>query len=148
MNYIKPGLERRFTPRVRVEMFLNQYVRDLPFRALATNLSATGLLMCKLLEPRILLSRVVSIEFEIPGTGEVVWARAEPRFDALEENFHTSGLTFTAMAGKHERLLKQFVLEKKYSPRPRPSLGASNLFAINHRASAGVSAVSSTASSG
>ena len=117
MNYIRLPLERRFAPRVRVEMFLNQYVRDLPFRALATNLSPSGLLIQKLLEPNIPLSRVVSVEFEIPGTGEIVWARAEPRFDTLGEDFHTSGLTFTGMAGKHERLLREFVFDKKFSRR-------------------------------
>ncbi len=109
-------MDRRFAPRVRVEMFLNQYVRDLAFRALATNISPTGLLIQKLLEPSIPLSRVVSVEFEIPGTGEIVWARAEPRFDAMNEDFHISGLTFTGMAGKHERLLREFVFDRK---RPR-----------------------------
>jgi hypothetical protein len=103
-------------------MFLTQYVRDLAFRALATNLSPTGLLIQKLVEPSIPLSRVVSVEFEIPGTGEIVWARAEPRFDALGEDFQTSGLTFTGMANKHERLLHEFVLNKKFSGRFRPGV--------------------------
>jgi hypothetical protein len=121
MNYIRRALERRFAPRVRIEMFLNQYVRDVPFRALATNLSSNGLLIQKLVEPSIRpsirASRVVSIEFEIPGTGEVVWARAETLFDSFGEDFHTSGLTFTGMAHKHERLLREFVLDKKFARR-------------------------------
>jgi hypothetical protein len=117
MNYIRRVLERRFAPRVRVEMFLNQYVRDVAFRALATNLSANGLLIQKLLEPGLPSTRVVSIEFEIPGTGEIVWARAEQCFDSFGDNFHTSGLTFTGMAHKHERLLREFVLDKKFSRR-------------------------------
>lgn len=115
MDYVRAFLERRFAPRVRVEMFLTQYIRDIPFRALATNLSPTGLLIQKLVERHIPLSRVVSVEFEIPGTGEIVWARAEPRFDALTEDFHSSGLTFTGMANKHERLLHEYVLHKKFS---------------------------------
>jgi hypothetical protein len=101
-------------------MFLNQYVRDVAFRALATNLSSTGLLIQKLVESSIKPSRVVSVEFEIPGTGEIVWARAEPRFDALGEDFHTSGLTFTGMAHKHERLLREYVLDKKFARRAVP----------------------------
>lgn len=105
-------MERRGSPRVRVEMFLNQYIRDLAFRALATNLSPTGLLIQKLLEPSIPLCRVVSVEFEIPGSGEIVWARAEPRFDTLDQSFHISGLTFTGMASKHERLLREFVVAR------------------------------------
>jgi len=113
MNYIKPPLDRRGDGRVRVEMFLNQYIHDRPFRALATNISPTGLLIQKLIEPRVPLSRIVSLEFEIPGTGEVVWACAESRFDELDEDFQTSGLTFTRMAGKHERLLREFVSAKR-----------------------------------
>ena len=125
MNYIRLPLERRFDPRVRVEMFLTEYVRDKPYRALATNLSSSGLLMQKLLEPHIPLSRVVSVEFEIPGTGEVVWARADLRFDEVDDDFQVSGLTFTGMASKHERLLREFVLEKKFARRRRLSARAS-----------------------
>jgi hypothetical protein len=126
MSYIRLTNERRFDTRVRVEMFLNQYVRDRPFRALATNLSPTGLLIQKLIEPSTPLARVVSLEFEIPGTGEIIWARAEPRFDVLDEDFQTSGLTFTGMAGKHERLLREFVHEKSLGQRRRCSPFASD----------------------
>lgn len=117
--HVRPSLERRFDPRVRVEMFVNQYIRDVPFRALAVDLSSTGLQLQKLIEPRIPLAGRVALEFEIPGTGEIVWACAESRFSASDDAFHTSGLTFTGMAQKHERLLREFVLEKKLSRRFR-----------------------------
>jgi hypothetical protein len=113
--------ERRSDPRIRVEIFLNQYIRDQPFRALALNLSPTGLRVQKLSQsggiPR---SRVLSVELELPGTGEVLWARAESRFDSLDEDFHTSGLTFTGMARKHEKLLRDFVVEKWLKRRSGP----------------------------
>lgn len=112
MAYLVESIDRRYIPRVRVELFLNQYIHDRPFRALATNLSQTGLLLQKLIEPSLPLSRTVGLEFELPGTGEVVWASAEPRFDTTDNDFQISGLTFTAMAGKHERLLIEFVRQK------------------------------------
>ena len=112
MAYLVESVDRRYIPRVRVELFLNQYIDDRPFRALATNLSETGILIQKLLEPALPLSRVVGLEFELPGTGEVVWASAEPRFDTLDSDFQHSGLTFTAMATKHEHLLTEFVRER------------------------------------
>jgi PilZ domain len=117
MNYMGSRLERRFAPRVRVEMYLTQYIHDQSFRALATNLSPEGLLIQKLVEPRIPPNGVVSVEFEIPGTGETVWALAESRFDERDENFHISGLTFTGMAARHERLLQEFVYARKLSRR-------------------------------
>ena len=119
MGQVNRSVERRYAPRVRVELFLNQYVADRPFRALATNLSATGLSLQKLIERKTPLARIVAVEFELPGTDEVVWASAEPRFDTLGDDFQTSGLTFVNMAMKHERLLRDFVHRRATLARER-----------------------------
>jgi len=121
-------LERRYASRVRVELFLNQYIRDRWFRVLAMDLSPTGLRVQKLLERRLPLSRIVGLELELPGTNEVIWASAEPRFDAVDDDFQVSGLTFVNMAQKHERLLHDFLRRKqarswswpRRAPRRRP----------------------------
>jgi hypothetical protein len=105
--------ERRTGCRVPVEMFLNQYVRDQPYRALATNVSEVGLFLRRLVEPVSLRSRVLGIEFELPATGEIIWAKCEPRFEASDDDFHFSGIHFLAMARKHERLLRDYVREKR-----------------------------------
>ena len=110
------GRNRRLSWRVSVDMFLNQYVGERPFRAFAMNVSPQGLFVQKLIEPGLQRFRRMSLEFELPGTGETIWAAAEPRFDSLDSAFHTSGLLFTAMARKHERLLLDFVREKVISP--------------------------------
>ena len=116
-------VERRYAPRVRVELFLTEYVRDRPVRGLATNISASGLLVQTLIERRAEPpARVVSVELELPGIGETVWARAEPRFDLLGDDFCISGLTFTGMAGKHARLLHEFILDRKRSRLWRPTV--------------------------
>jgi hypothetical protein len=94
-------------------MFLNQYVEDEPARSLAVNVSHTGLYVQKLVEPVARQTRVVGLEFELPGTGEIIWASAESRFDRLGDYFHVSGLRFVGMARKHERLLRDFVTEKR-----------------------------------
>lgn len=121
------GPDRRCELRVRLEMFLNQYVKEQPYRSLAINLSHTGLYLQKLTEPLVRPARVVGLEFELPGTAEVIWASAESRFDSIGSDFHLTGLRFLAMARKHERLLHDYVFEKKRReqrwlcfPRPRP----------------------------
>ena len=115
--------ERRYASRVRVEIFLNQYIRDRWFRALAMDLSPTGVRLQKLVERRIPLSRIVGLELELPGTNEVIWVSAEPRFDAVDDDFQVSGLTFVHMAQKHLRLLHDFLRRKQARPWswPRPS---------------------------
>ncbi len=106
--------DRRTDVRVRTEMFLNQYVREQPYRALATNVSPTGLFVQKLAMPRTRHAPTVGLEFELPGTGEIIWARAECRFDTVASDFHLTGLRFIAMAQKHERLVRDFVREKEW----------------------------------
>lgn len=111
-------LERRRDPRVRLEMFLNQYVHDDPARGLAFNVSHTGLYLQRLADRRERARTpgerpILGLEFELPGTGETIWASAEPRFDLAGDYFHISGLRFVAMARKHERLLRDFVTEKR-----------------------------------
>ena len=106
-------LERRRDPRVRLEMFLTQYVQDHPMRSLAVNVSDTGLFVQKLIEPTVRQPTIVGLEFELPGTGEVIWASAESRFDSFGDYFQVSGLRFVGMARKHERLLRDFVSEKR-----------------------------------
>jgi hypothetical protein len=106
--------DRRSDSRIRTELFLNQYVKEEPYRALATNLSPTGLFLQKLAMPRRRYDSSVGLEFELPGTGEIIWARAETRFDSIASDFHLTGLRFTAMAQKHERLIRDFVREKEW----------------------------------
>ena len=106
------GSERRLDTRVRVEMFLNQYMKEEACRALAVNVSENGLYLQRLAEPVTRHSRVVALEFELPGTGEIVWAKGESRFAAIDDDFHFTGVRFLAMARKHERLVRDWVFDK------------------------------------
>jgi hypothetical protein len=106
--------DRRGDARIRTEMFLNQYVREQPYRALATNVSTSGLFLQKLAMPYMRHAPSVGLEFELPGTGEIIWAGAECRFDAVGSDFHLTGLRFTAMARKHERLIRDYVRDKEW----------------------------------
>jgi hypothetical protein len=105
--------DRRADPRFRLQVFLNEYVRDDPFRALAVDISENGVAIQKLTEPIVRPARVVGLELELPGTHEVIWASAEARFDSVGNDFHVSGLRFTAMARKHQRLLRDYVRERR-----------------------------------
>jgi c-di-GMP-binding flagellar brake protein YcgR len=104
--------ERRADPRFRLQLHLNQYIRDRPYRAQALDISETGLLIQRLTERVARPSRIVALELELPGTREVIWASAEARFDSVGADFHVSGLRFAAMARKHQRLLSDYVHER------------------------------------
>lgn len=107
------GPNRRSDKRLRLQLYLNEYIKDRSYRALAVDISESGLAIQKLTEPFVPHAPVVGIELELPGTSELIWAAAEPRFDAVGDDFHVSGLRFCAMARKHERLLRDYVRERR-----------------------------------
>lgn len=109
--------DRRFGFRIDLEIFLNQYVRDRPFRALTQNLSETGLYLNRVHLPAgsrpLPETRDVGLEFELPGTSEVIWARGRVCYEAVDPYFHGAGIQFVAMPRVHARLLRDFCVEAR-----------------------------------
>jgi len=113
MGLHRSGNERRLNGRVALDMFFNQYIQDQPVRSLAVNVSEHGLSAQRLVERASPRSRVVAIEFELPGTGEVIWARGETEFERIDRDFHRAGIRFVGMARRHERLVREFVWDRR-----------------------------------
>lgn len=108
--------DRRMGFRVPTEMFLNQYIADQPYRAMAGNLSETGVLLNRVKPARRRLhesQRVIGLEFELPGTGETIWARGEICYQGRDNYFYTDGVRFTAMPKVHARLLRDYCIESR-----------------------------------
>jgi hypothetical protein len=105
--------DRRLAGRVKLDMFFNQYIQEHPVRSLAVNVSEHGLAAERLVERVSRHARVVAIEFELPGTGEVIWAKGETQFEAIGRDIHRAGIRFLAMARRHERLVREFVWDRR-----------------------------------
>jgi hypothetical protein len=120
---LRSAADRRTAPRLPLRLHMHQYVRDVAYQALALDVSEDGLAIRKPTAP-VPDTRVVGLELELPGTSEVIWASAEPRFHSVAANLHFSGLHFLAMARKHERLIRDYVRERRerwlrlFAPRP------------------------------
>ena len=109
--------DRRLGFRVGLEIFLNQYIQDRPVRGLTTNLSETGIYLnraqvpvgCRPIPP----TRTIGLEFELPGTSEVIWARGE----ICHEDRHTmvcgTGIRFTGIPVWHARLIRDYCVEAR-----------------------------------
>ena len=116
---------RRLAQRLRMRVFLNEYVGDDPCQAIVRDVSETGLSLVKLPAKAPRPVEVVTLEVELPGTNETIWASAQPRFDALNPDYQISGLRFVSMARKHERLIHDYLRERRerlarlFAPRPR-----------------------------
>jgi len=104
---------RRSAIRIPTQLFLNEFIRDKAHRCMAVNLSPSGIYLNRLLQPFHRQTPVVGLEFELPGTSEVIWARGEARYDAINRYFHGTGIEFTGMARAHQRLIRDYVLEQR-----------------------------------
>jgi len=107
-----PTRNRRLGFRVPLQMFLTQYVNDRPFRAGTSNVSEHGVYL-NLIKgaPFCRDTSTVGLEFELPGTSEVIWARGEICYDQMDQYFHGTGIRFMAMPRVHARLVRDFVVE-------------------------------------
>jgi hypothetical protein len=97
---------------------------------MATNVSPTGLYVHRTYEAGLKRlqfgreDRYVQLEFELPGTSEIIWARGEVRYDDVETQLlHGTGVHLTDIARAHARLLRDYVLDFK-ERRLRSLLGA------------------------
>jgi hypothetical protein len=106
-------LDRRYGHRLPLEMYLNTYVADRPQRGFTTNLSETGLYLNTLSHVPLPPRTPVGLEFSLPGSPETIWAAGELCYDSPDDYFHGNGIRFLAMAGLHERMLRDYLREAR-----------------------------------
>ena len=105
--------ERRLGNRIPLEIFMNEYLQDRPHRALTVNISETGVFVNKIAAGFNRRSRVVGLEFALPGTSDTIWARGEICYDTFDDHLHGQGIRFTGMPRSYARLLRDFCIEKR-----------------------------------
>ncbi len=105
--------DRRLGNRIPLEVLMNEYMHDRPDRALTVNISESGVYVNKVVTSLARRSRVVGLEFELPGTGEIIWARGEICYDTLDDCVHGQGIRFTGMPRVHQRMIRDYCVEKR-----------------------------------
>ncbi len=112
-------LFRRKNGRVPLSLMYNELVRDRARLGVIVDASEDGLRVERVLSSTHNDARIVQLEFELPGSGEVIWAKGEICFDSMwrpPEGSSTlvraSGVRVVAAAQKHLRLLRDFVRER------------------------------------
>lgn len=128
MSYQWSPSNRRQAERMPVGFYVEQIVENEPHRSFLSDLSASGLYMERPFELLSRRSNVVQVELPLPGD-ETLWAKCEVVYDRFDSLFHGTAVRFTAMAGKHQRLLREWLRETNSDQRvlqPRPLLQAAS----------------------
>jgi hypothetical protein len=105
--------DRRRSQRFPVGFQIQQIVDDEPRDCFLTDLSSIGLYAERMVEPFERNSNIVQVELPLPDTGDSLWAKGEIVYDCIDPLFHGSAIRFTAMARKHQRMLREWLRESR-----------------------------------
>ena len=103
---------QRKSERAPCDIYLNKIIDEARHLARARDISPDGIWLSKVLEP-VHQGREVGLEFQLPGSSEVIWAAGEVvREDDREVsggNVEGSAVRFTAMADRFRRMIEVYV---------------------------------------
>ncbi len=109
-------LTGRSQPRIPLTSLCSEIVAEREQFAFVVDLSEHGLRLERPLRGRA-DSRIVQLEFTLPEVDEIIWAKGEICFDQLRPAhaagtpgaLRTSGVRLVAAAGRHLRMLRDYV---------------------------------------
>lgn len=98
------SMENRNTPRAPLDIYLNKYIRGMPFMTRAKDISVEGIYLTQLIEP-IDSDLRIGIQFQLPGEDEVIYAEGI----AVREGESGQGILFTLLAPRHRQRIAAYV---------------------------------------
>jgi c-di-GMP-binding flagellar brake protein YcgR len=106
--------ERRRRARAPLDVYLNKYVAGVPYMARTRDISAEGVGLAHLIEPRHTKKRV-GLQFQLPGSDEVIYCEGEVVREWGGDKFaERSGVRFTLMTERHRKLIEGYVAEHQH----------------------------------
>lgn len=100
--------EKRITRRAPLDVYLNKFIKGVPFMARARDISPEGLYLTQLIEPQAGEERV-AVQFQLPGTREIIYAEGEVVREAERGRARGNGIRFTLLTEYHRRLIERYV---------------------------------------
>ncbi|MBS2029204.1 MAG: PilZ domain-containing protein [Deltaproteobacteria bacterium] len=104
----------RKSPRVALDIFLNKFIEGTPFLCRSTDISAEGMYVGTLIEPTLDAANeteggTVGLQFQLPGTEEVIYAEGEIIRSQQRKRAVGYGIKFTHLARRHQALIENYV---------------------------------------
>lgn len=101
--------EQRKSNRAPLDIFMNKYVAGVPYMARASDISSEGVGLARLIEPSH-AGKKVGLQFQLPGTDEVIYAEGEVVREWLStQHKERNGIRFTLLTERHRRMIRDFV---------------------------------------
>src|SRR5690606_3052768 len=103
---------QRKSERAPCDIYLNKIIDEARHLARARDISPDGIWLSKVLEPAH-HNRAIGLEFQLPGSSEVIWAAGEVLREDVREapdgEVEGTAIRFTAMADRFRRMIEVYV---------------------------------------
>ena len=103
--------DKRKNTRVPLDIYLNKYMAGVPYMAHAADISQEGVSLGRLIEPEQ-DARRVGLQFQLPGSEEVIYAEGEvvrEWVEASPRRHERSGVRFTLLTSRHRQMIDEYV---------------------------------------
>lgn len=104
------GAEKRVVDRKSLDVYMNKYIGDEPYMVRSADISPTGIYLHKLIEPDLPEGTMVSLEFQLPSSEEVIWARGTVMRESKRWGTDGLGIWFTIVPERYRSLIDEYVL--------------------------------------
>jgi len=101
---------KRKNGRVPLDIYVNKYMGGVPYMARVADIGAEGVSLARLIEPEQRSQRV-GLQFQLPGSEEVIYAEGEVVREWVEAapRHERSGVRFTLLTERHRRMIDDYV---------------------------------------
>ncbi len=103
------GMEQRVEGRKPLDVYLNKFIGEEPYMTRSADISPTGIYLHKLIEPDLDEGSMVSLEFQLPGSQEVIWARGTVMRDGRRWGTEGIGVWFTILPRMYRSMIEAYV---------------------------------------
>ncbi len=101
--------ENRCEPRRPLDVYLNKFMDEEPYMVRSSDISSTGIYLHKLIEPEVPDGTMVSLEFRLPNSQEVIWARGTVMREGQFWGAQGVGIWFTILPRKYRELIEDYI---------------------------------------
>jgi hypothetical protein len=101
--------EKRIEDRRKLDIYMNKLIGDEPYMVRTSNISVNGLYLNNLIEPDLDEGTNVSLEFRLPNSDEIIWARGTIMRDAQRWGTKGIGIWFTILPKYFRTLIEEYV---------------------------------------
>jgi hypothetical protein len=103
--------DNRLETRKPFDAYLNKYICDEPFMVRSADISKNGIYLHKLIEPNIPDGTMVSLEFMLPNSDEVLWVRGAVMREGSRWGTEGVGVWFTIVPNSYRKLIDAFITD-------------------------------------